>query len=108
LKVKIQKKKNSLYGCKSWSLTLREERNGFRVFEKRVLWIIFGCKRKEVAEDWKRLQNEELHKLDVSSDVVRLIKSRRMRWSWHVACTRNVRNSFKVLVGEPEGRDTTR
>jgi hypothetical protein len=69
--------------CISWSLTLREEHR-LRVFENRVLRRIFGPRRDEVMGDWKKLHNEELHKLYSSPNIIRMIKSRRMRWAWHV------------------------
>ena len=72
-----------LYGCETWSLTLREERR-LRVFENRVLRRIFGPKRDEVTGEWKKLHNEELNNL-YSPNIVRVIKSRRMRWVGHVA-----------------------
>jgi hypothetical protein len=67
-----------LYGCETWSLTLREE-NRLRVFENRVLRRIFGPKRDEVTEEWKKLHSEELHILYSSPNIIRQIKSRRMR-----------------------------
>jgi len=70
-----------LYGCETWSLTLREEHE-LRVFENRVLRKIFGPKRDEVAGVWRKLQNEELNDLYSSSNIVRVIKSR--RWAGHV------------------------
>jgi hypothetical protein len=73
-----------LYGCETWSLTLREEHR-LRVFENRVLRRIFGSKRDEVRGGWRKLHNEELHNLYSSSSTVRMIKSRRMRWTGHVA-----------------------
>jgi hypothetical protein len=66
-----------LYGCKTWSLTLREEHR-LRVFEKRVLRKIFGPKRDEVTVEWKKLHNEELRDLYSSPSIIRIIKSRRM------------------------------
>ena len=74
-----------LYGCEAWSLTLREERK-LRVFENMVLRGIFGPRRDEVMGEWRRLHNEELNDLYCSPNVVRVIKSRRMRWAGHVAC----------------------
>jgi hypothetical protein len=73
-----------LYGCKTWSLTLREE-HGLRVFENRVLRRIFGPKRDDVMGDWRKLHNEELHNLYSSPNIIRMIKSRRMRWAVHAA-----------------------
>jgi hypothetical protein len=73
-----------LYGCKTWSLTLREERR-LRVFEKSVLRSVFGPKRNDRTGEWRRLQNEKLDDLYSSPNIVRVIKSRRMRWAWHVA-----------------------
>ena len=70
-----------LYGCETWSLTLRE----LRVFENMVLRRIFGSRRDEVTGEWRRLHNEELNDLDSSPNSVRVIKSRRMRWAGHVA-----------------------
>ena len=73
-----------LYGCETWSLTLREERR-LRMFENMVLRRIFGPRRDEVTGEWRRLHNEELNDLYSSSNIVRVIKSRRMRWAGHVA-----------------------
>jgi hypothetical protein len=73
-----------LYGCKTWSLTLREEHR-LRVFENRVLRRIFGLKRDEVTGEWRKLHNEELHDLYSSPSIIRIIKSRRMIWAGHVA-----------------------
>jgi hypothetical protein len=67
-----------LYGCETWSLTLREEHK-LRVFEKRVLRRIFGPKRDEVTGGWTKLHNEELHNLYSSPSIIRMIKSRKMR-----------------------------
>jgi hypothetical protein len=73
-----------LYGCDTWSLTVREEHK-LRVFEKRVLRRIFGPKRDEVTGGWRSLRNEKLHNLYSSPSIIRIIKSRRMRWAVHVA-----------------------
>jgi hypothetical protein len=68
-----------LYGCESWSLTLREECR-LRVFENKVLRRIFGPKRDEVTGDWRRLHNKELYGLYFPPNTIRVIKSRRLRW----------------------------
>jgi hypothetical protein len=73
-----------LYGCETWSLTLREV-HGMRVFENRVLRRIFGPKRDEVTGEWRKLHNKELCDLYSSPSIVRIIKSRRMRWEDHIA-----------------------
>jgi hypothetical protein len=73
-----------LYGCETWSLTLREEQR-LRVFENRVLRRIFGSKRDEVMGEWRKLHSEELHNLYSYPDIIRQVKSRRMRWAGHVA-----------------------
>jgi hypothetical protein len=73
-----------LYGCESWSLTLTEECR-LRVFENRVLRRIFGPKRDEVTGEWRRLHNEELYAVYSSPNIIRVIKSRRLRWAGHVA-----------------------
>jgi hypothetical protein len=73
-----------LYGCEAWSLTIREEHK-LRVFQNRVLRRIFGPKKDEVAGGWRKLHNKALHDLYSSSNIIRIIKSRRMRWAWHVA-----------------------
>ena len=73
-----------LYGCETWSLTLREERR-LRVFENRVLRRVFGRKRVEVTGEWRKLNNEELNDLYSLPNIVRVVKSRRMRWAGHVA-----------------------
>jgi hypothetical protein len=104
LEVKIYKTKIIpvvLYGCETWSLTLREEHR-LKVFEKRVLRRIFGPKRDEVYGDLRKLQNWELHNLYSSPDIIRQIKSRRMRWAGHVARMGEGRNVYSVLVGKPE------
>ena len=93
-----------LYGCETWALTLREERK-LRVFENMVLRRIFGPRRAEVTGEWRRLRNEELNDLYSSPNIVRVIKSRRMRWARHVTRVGEERGAYRVLVGKPEGRD---
>jgi hypothetical protein len=73
-----------LHGSESWSLTLREEHR-LRVLENRVLRRIFGPKRDGVMGGWRKLRNEELHNLYSSPIIIRIIKSKRMRWARHVA-----------------------
>ena len=92
-----------LYGCETWSLTLREECR-LRVFENRLLRRIFGSKRDEVTGDWRKLHKEELNDLYSSPNIVRVIKSRRMRWAGHVARMGEGRGVYRVLVGKPEGK----
>jgi hypothetical protein len=73
-----------LSGCETWSLTLREEHR-LRVFENRMLRMIFGPKRDEVTGEWRKLHKEKLHDLYSSPSIIRIIKSRMMRWAGHVA-----------------------
>jgi hypothetical protein len=73
-----------LYGYEAWSLTLQEEHR-LRVFENR-LFRISGPKREEETGGWRKLHNEELHKLYSSPSIIRMMKSRRLGWAGHVAC----------------------
>ena len=82
---------------------MREERE-LRVFENMVLRRIFGPRRDEVMGDWRRLHNEQLNYLYSSPNIVRVIKSRRMRWAGHVARMGEEREVYRVLVGKPEGK----
>ncbi|KAJ4428780.1 hypothetical protein ANN_25773 [Periplaneta americana] len=75
-----------------------------RVFENKVLRKIFGAKRDEVTGEWTKLHNAELHALYSSPDIIRNIKSRRLRWAGHVARMGESRNAYRVLVGRPEGK----
>jgi hypothetical protein len=93
-----------LYGCETWSPILREEHRQ-RVFENRVLRRIFEPKRDEVTGEWRKLHSARLHNLYSSPDIIRQIKSRRMRWARHVACMGVGRNIYRVLVGKPKERD---
>jgi len=81
---------------------LREERR-LRVFEKRVLRRVFGPNRDEVTGEWRKL-HEELRDLYSLPSIVRVVKSRRMRWVGHVACMGEGRGVHRVLVGKPEGK----
>jgi hypothetical protein len=92
-----------LYGCETWSLTLKEE-NRLRVFENRVLRRIFGPKRDEVTGEWRKLHYKELHDLYSSPSIIRIIKSRRMRWAGYVARLEEKRIAYRLLVGKPEGK----
>jgi hypothetical protein len=89
-----------LYGCETWSLTLREERR------LRVLRRVFGPKRSEVTGEWRKLHNEELSDLYSLPNIVRVVKSRRMRWAGHIARMGEGRGVYRVLVGKPEGKST--
>jgi len=92
-----------LYGCKTWSLTFREERR-LRVFENKGLRRIFGPTMDEGTGEWRKLHNEELNDLYCSPNIVREIKLRRMRWAGHVARMGERRDIYRVLVGKPEGK----
>jgi len=85
------------------SLTLREERK-LRVFENMMLRRIFGPRRDEVTGEWRKLRNENLNDFYFSPNIVRVIKSRRMKWAGHVARMGEERGVYRVLVGKPEGR----
>ena len=107
LKIKIYRAIISpvvLYGYETWSLTLQEERN-LRVFENMVLRKIFGPRRNEVMGEWRRLHNEELNDMYTSSNIVRVIKSRRMRWAGHVARMGEERGCIGSWWGNRRERD---
>jgi hypothetical protein len=74
------------------------------VFENRVLRRVFGPRRDEVTGEWKKLHKEELRDLYSLHNIVRVVKSRRMRWSGHVACMGEGRGVHRVLAGKPEGK----
>jgi hypothetical protein len=73
-------------------------------FENRVLRRIFGPKRDLMTGGWRKLHNEELHNLYSSPNIIRMMKSRRMRWAGHVARRGEKRNACRILVGKPEGK----
>jgi len=87
-----------LYGCETCSRTLREERR------LRVLRRIFVSKRYEVTGEWRKQHIEELNDFHFSPNIVRVIKSRRMRWAVHVARMGERSGVYRVLVGKPEGK----
>ena len=93
-----------LYGCETWSLTLRQEHR-LRVFEDRVLRRIFGPKRDGVTGEWRKLHEEELNSLYYLPNIVRVIKSRRMRWTGHVACMGRGKAYTGFLWGNLRERD---
>jgi hypothetical protein len=82
-----------LYVCET-SLILRKEHT-LRVLENSALSV-------ELTGEWRKLHNEELHNLYYSPDNIRMIRSRRMRWAGHIACMREMRNAYKILVVKPE------
>jgi len=82
---------------------LREERR-LRVFENRVLRRVFGSKRDDVTGEWRKLHNEELRELYSLPNIVRVVKSRRMRWAGHVTRMGEERDVHRVLVGKLEGK----
>ena len=85
-----------LYGCETWSLTLREE-SGLWVFENRMLRRIFG---NEVTGQWRKLHKEERNDLYCSPNIVRVMKTRRMRWAGHVARMVGKRCLYRVFGGD--------
>jgi hypothetical protein len=87
-----------LYGCETWSLTLREERR-LKVFENRVLGRIFVSKRDEETGDWRKLRDEELNDL-YTPNTIRVIKTRSLEWAGHVARMEERRSIYRVLVWE--------
>jgi hypothetical protein len=79
------------------------EEHRLRVLGNTVLRRIFGPKREEDGS-WRKLHNDELHNLYSSPNIIRVIKSRRMRWAGHVACMGEGRGVYRVLIGRPEGK----
>jgi hypothetical protein len=105
LKIKISKctvLSFGLYGCETWSLTLKEEHR-LRVFENRMLRRISGPRREEVAGGWRRLHNEEFHNLYASPNTIRVINSRGMRWVGKVPRMGEMGIVYEILVGNPGG-----
>jgi hypothetical protein len=88
-----------LYGCETWSLTLREEHR-LRVFENRVLKRIFGLKEGGRGGRLQKLHNEELHNLYASPHIIRVTKTRRMRWAGHITSMREIRNAYNISIGK--------
>ena len=92
-----------VYGCETWSLTMREECR-LRVFENRMLRRIFGPKMDEVIREWRKLHNEEFNDMYPSPNIVRVIKLRRMRWAGRVARMGERRGAYRILGWKPEGK----
>jgi hypothetical protein len=90
-----------LYGYEAWSLTLTEEQR-LRVFENRVLRKKFRLKRNDVTGDWKILHNEDLNDPYSSPNIIRVIKSRIIRWAGHVAHRGDRRSAYRGLLGRPK------
>jgi hypothetical protein len=93
----------ALYGCETWSPTLREEHK-LTVFDGVLLSKIFGPKWDKVTGDCRRPRNKGLHDVYCLSKIIRVIKSRRMRWAVHVARMGERRSAYRVLVRKPEGK----
>ena len=93
----------TLSGCETWPLALREEHR-LRVFENKVLRKIFGAKRDEITGECRKLNNSELHALYSLSNIIRNLKSRRLRWVGHVARMEKFENAYRVLVGKAESK----
>jgi hypothetical protein len=92
-----------LYGCETWLLILREERR-LRIFKNRVLRRISGRKRDTVTGEWRKLHIDELNDLYFSPNIFRVIKSKRIRWTGHVARMGDRRGTYGVLVVKSEGK----
>ena len=90
-----------LYGCETWSLTMREERKLWAL-ENRALRRLFGPKRDEITGEGKKLHNEELNDLYFSPNIIRAIKSSRLRLAGHIAFMGERRGVYRVLVAKPE------
>jgi hypothetical protein len=90
-----------LYGCENWSLPLREKYR-LKVYENRVLLMIFWPKKGKIRDEWGRLHNEELYDLYSSPNIIRVIKYRRMRWAGRMARMRDRRGAYRAMVRRPE------
>ena len=85
-----------MYAYETWSLTLKEERR-LRVFENRVLWRIFGPRKDKARKERRKVQNEKLNNMYPSPNTFRVIKSRRTRWTVHVARMGKRRGVYRAL-----------
>jgi hypothetical protein len=94
-----------LYGCETWSLTLREERR-LRVFENRVLRRVFGPKRDDITGEWRKLHNEELSDLYSLPNIVRVVKSRRMSLGAALGAYGGEGRVVQGYGGESRGKET--
>ena len=92
-----------LYGCETWALTKTQE-NRFRVFENKVLRKIFGARKDKVSGEYRKLHNHELEELYKSPSIVRIIKSRRLRWAGHVARMGEERTARRIFAGKPRSK----
>ena len=90
-----------MHECETWSLTLKEAHR-LRVFENRVLRRIFGPKRDEVRGEWRKLHTDELNDLYCATNIIRVLKSRRMRWAGHVVRMGKNKDVYRFLVGKSE------
>jgi hypothetical protein len=95
---------HSVQNLLSSRLLSKNLKHRLKVFENRMLRRIFGPKRDEVTGEWRQLHIEELRDLYSSQTIIRIIKSRRMRWAGHVAQMGEKRNAYRLLVGKPEGK----
>jgi hypothetical protein len=92
-----------LYGSETWPLTLRKGHT-LKMFERKVLRTIFGPKRDEIVEGWRKLHNDELHNLYSTPKINRMIKSRTMRWEGHLARIVKIGNAHNALLGNQDGK----
>jgi hypothetical protein len=96
-----------LYGCETWSLALREEHR-LRVFKSRVVRRIVGLKTDEVMGGWRKLHNEEIHYLYSSPSIIRIMKSRRMRWAGRVDRMEGEKERVYIIGRKARGKENTR